>query len=279
MSNPIGGTVTLRSGVRMPRIGLGVFRAGAGAATRDSVRAALDCGYRHVDTAAIYRNETEVGEAIRAWCDETGGHRAEVFVTTKLWNDDHGYDEALRAYERSERALGIGPLDLYLLHWPVPERRLESWRALERLRVEGRCRSIGVSNFTTRHLEELARRSETLPDVNQVELHPFLAQRELVATCQRLGIQPVAYSPLAKGRLFGDPVLSAVARRLGATPAQVMLGWCLEQGHVILPKSTNPGRIAENLAAFALKLDAEALARLDACDRGVRTAWDPTEVP
>ncbi|MEZ4394401.1 MAG: aldo/keto reductase [Polyangiales bacterium] len=274
-----GASVTLPSGVTMPRVGLGVFRAGAGEATRASVGAALRAGYRHVDTAAIYRNEREVGEALRAWCDETGGRRDEVFVTSKLWNDDQGYDEALRAYERSERALGVGPLDLFLLHWPVPERRLDSWRALERLCAEGRCRAIGVSNFTAVHLEELLARSERAPDVNQVELHPFLAQRDLVDACRRRGVQTVAYSPLAKGRFLDDPALARVAQRRGASAAQVMIRWCLDQGHVALPKSSNPERIAANLAAADLVLTPEDHAELASCDRGARTAWDPTAVP
>jgi diketogulonate reductase-like aldo/keto reductase len=151
--DPFGGTVELRSGSRLPRIGLGVFRTGSGSNTRDAVRHALECGYRHVDTAAIYRNEAEVGQAIRQWIAETNGSRDDVFVTTKLWNDDHGYDEALRAFDASERALGIGRIDLYLIHWPVAGKRADSWRALERIFAEGRCRSIGVSNFTVRHLE------------------------------------------------------------------------------------------------------------------------------
>ena len=279
MNGPAGGTVELRSGVRMPRLGLGVFRAGSGAGTRDAVLAALDAGYRHVDTAAVYGNEVEVGEAIRAFCGETGVRREEVFVTTKLWNDDHGYDQALAAYDRSERALGIGPVGLFLIHWPVPEKRLDSWRALSRLRTEGRCRAIGVSNFTARHLEELANVAETVPDVTQVEIHPFLAQRELVAACRERGIQTVAYSPLAKARFFGDAVLGRVAAKLGATPAQVMLSWCLTNGHVVLPKSSSPARIAENLRTLTLTLDAESVAALDGCDRGARTAWDPTVVP
>jgi diketogulonate reductase-like aldo/keto reductase len=263
----------------MPRFGLGVFRAGAGSGTRDAVRAALDAGYRHIDTAAIYRNEVEVGEAIRAFCGDTGTRREEVFVTTKLWNDDQGYDKALAAYDRSERALGIGPLDLYLLHWPVPQKRLDSWRALSRLRAEGRCRAVGVSNFTVSHLESITDDVEAMPDVNQIEIHPFLAQRELVAACRERRIQTVAYSPLAKARFFGDAVLEGVAAKLGATPAQVMLRWCLDEGHVVLPKSSSPARIAENLRALTLSLDDADRAALDRCDRGARTAWDPTTVP
>lgn len=269
----------LRSGVAMPLVGLGVFRAGSDGATARAVRSALDAGYRHIDTAAVYRNEAEVGEALRVWCAETGHRREEVFVTTKLWNDDQGHDPALRAFERSATRLGVEVVDQYLLHWPVPGRRLDSWRALERLHAEGRVRSIGVSNFTEAHLDELIAQATVLPDTNQVELHPFLAQPALVAACRARGVQPVAYSPLTKGRNLEDPRILAVAGRVRRTPAQVLIRWGLQQGHVVLPKSSDPGRIAQNAAVFDFELDADALSALAGLDRGLRTAWDPTQVP
>lgn len=274
----MGGSVELESGVVMPKIGLGVFRAGAGDATRDAVLSALRAGYRHIDTAAVYRNEAEVGEAVRAWLAETGQPRESLFVTTKLWNDDQGYDSALRAFDVSQRALDVGQLDLYLLHWPVPGERLESWRALEKLHGEGKVRSIGVSNFTISHLEELLRVARVRPDVNQVELHPFLQQTELVERCREQRIQTVAYSPLTKGRFLEDPVVVDVAKRVGATPAQVLIRWSLDQGHVVLPKSVTPSRIHENLEAVNVKLGARDLSDLAACERNTRTAWDPTQV-
>ncbi|MCA9646959.1 MAG: aldo/keto reductase [Polyangiaceae bacterium] len=278
MQEVIGGSVELASGAMMPKVGLGVFRAGAGDATRDAVLAALRAGYRHIDTAAIYRNEAEVGEAVRAWLAETGESREALFITTKLWNDDQGYESALRAFDVSQRALDLGVLDLYLLHWPVPEARLDSWRALEKLRAEGKVRSIGVSNFTNNHLQELLKIAKEQPDVNQVELHPFLQQSELCALCREQRIQTVAYSPLTKGRFLTDPIVSSVAERVGATPAQVLIRWSLEQGHVVLPKSVTPARIQQNLDAVNVKLSAQDLAELAKCERNTRTAWDPTNV-
>lgn len=268
-------TQRIAPNVDIPIVGLGVFRAGAGASTRDAVRTALELGYRHVDTAAIYRNEREVGEGLRA----SGVPRDEVFITTKLWNDDQGYDSALRAFDRSLANLDLDHVDLYLLHWPVPGERLESWRALERLHAEGRARAIGVSNFTERHLRELLARCEVRPAVNQVELHPFLPQTSLRALCAAEGIAMEAYSPLTKARRLDEPVLVEVANELGRTPAQVLLRWGLEQGAIILPKSTNPARIRENAALFDFALEPGQAARLATLEDDGRTSWDPTDVP
>jgi len=270
-------TVPIASGVSMPLLGLGVFRAGDPSTTIAAVERALDVGYRHIDTAAIYRNEESVGEGLRRWCDRTGNSPAEVFITTKLWNDDHGYDDALRAFDASRERLGVD-VDLYLLHWPISDKRLDSWRALERLLDEGRVRAIGVSNFTQAHLDELLAVARHRPAVNQIELHPLLPQSELVAACRTLGIQTVAYSPLTKGRHLDEPALVQVAERHGRSPAQVLIRWGLQQGHVVLPKSSHPGRIAENAAVFDFTLDEADLASLSTLARGVRTAWDPTGV-
>lgn len=278
MTLTLESTVQLRGGAEMPRLGLGVFRTGTDGATARAVRAALDAGYRHVDTATIYRNEEEVGAAIRSWLAETGHPRSAVFVTTKLFNDDHGFDEALRAFDASLARLGLTFVDQYLIHWPVPERRLASWKALERIRTEGRARSIGVSNFTERHLDELLATASIPPDVNQVELHPFLQQHGLVAKCRALNIQTVAYSPLTKGRQLTDRTLAAVAARVGRTPAQIAIRWSLQQGHVVLPKSSNPERIAENARVFDFALDTAALDQLASLEAGLRTAWNPTDV-
>jgi diketogulonate reductase-like aldo/keto reductase len=268
-------TVELRGGVRLPRLGLGVFRAPAGEATRRAVLDALAAGYRHLDTARIYGNEQDVGEAIR----RSPVPRAEVFVTTKLWNTDHGYDEALRAFDASLGRLGLEYLDLYLIHWPVPNRRLESWRALERLHEEGRVRAIGVSNFMVSHLEELAANAHVLPAVNQIEVHPFLQQREVRAWCEAHGIVVEAYSPLVKGVRLGHPTVREIADRAGRTSAQVLLGWGLQRGLVVLPKSTHAARIRENAAIFDFTLDAESLKRLDALEEGLVTGWDPRRQP
>lgn len=265
-------TLTLNNGVHIPRFGLGVFRSGR--ETRDAVQAALAAGYRHVDTAHIYRNEAEVGAALKAGA----AARGDVFVTTKLWNDHHGYDAALRAFDESLRALGLEYVDLYLLHWPVPGMRLESWRALEAIHRTGKARAIGVSNFTERHLMELADVAQILPAVNQVELHPFLAQPALVAACHKLGIAVEAYSPLAKGRRLDHPVLTEVGAAHGKSVAQVMIRWSLQKGFISIPKSANPKRIQENAAVFDFALSEAEMRTLDALDEGLRTAWDPTGV-
>ncbi|MGH7804247.1 MAG: aldo/keto reductase, partial [Candidatus Binatia bacterium] len=223
----------------------------------------------------IYRNEAEVGEAVRA----SGIPRAEIFVTTKLWNDGHGYDATLRAFEASLAALGLDVVDLYLVHWPVAGRRAETWRAMEAILEGGRCRAIGVSNFTVRHLEELLQAARVVPAVNQVELHPFLQQRELVDRCRREGIAVEAYSPLTKGQRLEHPKLVDVARRLGRSPAQVLIRWSLEKDFIVIPKSAQPERIRENAAALDFELDGAALRALDALDENLRTAWDPSAVP
>jgi diketogulonate reductase-like aldo/keto reductase len=261
--------------VHLPRIGLGVFRMPSGAATRALVRAALALGYRHFDTARIYGNETDVAAALR----ESDVPRDDVFVTTKLWNADQGYDEALRAFDAALARMGLETVDLFLLHWPVPEKRLASWRALERLHAEGRARAIGVSNFMVHHLEALLDHAHTPPSVNQIEVSPFLQQRAVRALCDRNGIVVEAYSPLTKGVRLSHPEVLRQAERAGATPAQVLLRWGLQKGLVVLPKTARPDRLAENLAAGDVVLDEAAMAALDALEEGLVTGWDPRTVP
>jgi diketogulonate reductase-like aldo/keto reductase len=239
------------------------------------VRAARDHGYRHVDTAKDYGNEADVGAAVRA----SGLPRAEVFVTTKLWNDDQGYDPALRAFDASLGRLGFDYVDLYLLHWPVPGLRLDSWRALERLYQEKRVRAIGVSNFMVHHLEELLARAEVVPAANQIEISPFLQQREVRAFCAAHGIAIEAYSPLTRGKRLRHPAVAAIAQRVGRSPAQVLLRWAWQHGLIILPKSTRPERIAENAALFDFELSAEVMAELDGLEVGLATGWDPRGEP
>jgi len=267
-------SVPLWDGVEMPILGLGVFQSRPGAETRAAVAAALELGYRHVDTARVYGNERDVAAAIEA----SGIPRREVFVTTKLWNADQGYDAALRAFDASEARLG-GPPDLYLLHFPVEGARRDSWRALARLREEGRVRAIGVSNYTIRHLEELLSESGVAPAVNQVELHPFLFQRELLAYCRSKGIQLEAYAPLVKGQRMDHPVLRRVAAAHRKTPAQILVRWCIEHEVVVIPKSVHRARIEENAQVFDFALTPDELATLDALDEGYRTSWDPSSVP
>jgi len=268
-------TARLANGVAMPRIGLGVYLVPSGRATQDAVLSALRLGYRHVDTAQLYGNEADVGRALA----ESGLPRDEVFVTTKLGNADHGFDRALAAFDASREALGVESVDLFLLHWPVPRLRQESWRALERLYDEGRVRAIGVSNFMVRHLEELMERARIVPMVNQIEVHPFLQQREVRAWCAAKAIAVAAYSPLAKGAALSDPVVKTVAKEAGATPAQAVLAWGLHHDLIVLPKSVRSARQKENLAAAGVRLTAEQVARLDGLERGLVTDWDPRRAP
>ncbi|MGF1466458.1 MAG: aldo/keto reductase [Sandaracinaceae bacterium] len=275
MDLDLSSTIPLPTGAAMPRLGLGVFRAGPGDATRNAVGWALERGYRHIDTARIYRNEQDVGAALAS----SPVPRGEVFITTKLWNDDQGYDAALRAIDRSLAALGVDSVDLYLMHWPVPERRLESWRAMERAFEDGRARAIGVSNFVRRHLDELAAHANVSPAVNQIELHPFGQQRDAVERCRELGVVVEAYSPVTKGRRLDDRRLTAVAQEVGRTPAQVLIRWSLQKGYVAIPKSSDRARIDENASVFDFALDDDRMARLDALEEGLHLAWDPTDVP
>jgi len=235
------------------------------------VAAALRLGYRHIDTARIYGNEGDVGAAIR----DSGIPRDQIFVTTKLWNDDQGYDSALRAFDASAKRLGLDHIDLYLLHWPVPGKRLDSWRALEKLFDDKRARAIGVSNFLVRHLDELLANAKHKPHANQIELTPFLQRRDTVEMCKREGIAVEAYSPLTRGKRLGHPVVKAIASETGRSPAQVLLRWGVQHGFIVLPKSVNEPRIAENAAVFDFALSADQLARLDALEENLATGWDP----
>ena len=271
----IGTTVTLPTGGQLPHLGLGVFQAKSGGPARRAVAAALEMGYRHVDTAAAYKNERDVGEGIR----DSGIPRSEIFVTTKLWNTDHGFDAARRAFDASLKRLGLDYIDLYLVHWPVPKLRRDSWRALEQLFDERRARAIGVSNYMVNHLEELLGEARVPPAVNQIEVSPFLQMREVRAVCRAHGIVVEAYSPLTKGVRLDHAVVGDVARRIGKTPAQVLLRWGLQHDMVVLPKSVRPERIRENAAIFDFVLDEESMAQLDGLEEGLVTGWDPRGQP
>jgi len=266
-------SLSLRDGTSIPQIGLGVWQAGRGKSSQDAVAAALRLGYRHVDTAQAYGNEHEVGEAIRS----SGLEREQVFVTTKLWNADQGYDSALRAFDASLARLGFDYVDLYLLHWPVAGKRLDSWRALEKLHAEGRARAIGVSNFLVPHLEELLVHASLPPSLNQIEVHPFLQQRETRAFCEAKGIVVEAYSPLTHGTLIDHPVITSVAQSVKKSNAQVLLRWGIQHGMVVLPKSVNAARIAENADVFGFTLELREMGLLDALEQGHATGWDPRQ--
>lgn len=266
-------TLKLRDGREIPRIGLGVFQAKAGGETRAAVRAALELGYRHIDTARVYNNERDVGQAIA----ESGIPREQIFVTTKLWNSDHGYEAALKACQGSLQRLGLAYVDLYLIHWPVQGLRKETWRALVKLREDGLCRSIGVSNYMIRHLEELRASSQELPAVNQVEVSPFCTRSELRAYCREQGIVVEAYSPLTKGLRLDHPAIVGMAREYGRSPAQILIRWALQRDMVVLPKSVKPERIRENASVLDFAIAAEDMDALEALDEGLTTGWDPTD--
>ena len=270
----IDSTIRLNDGAAMPRLGLGVYQISAGNRCKAAVAHACAIGYRHIDTASFYGNEADVGRAVRA----SGLPRPQVFITTKLWNSDQGYASAIKAGEESLARLGLDHIDLYLIHWPEPGMRADSWRALIELRRRGVARSIGVSNYTVHHLEELLASSDVVPAVNQVEFNPFLYQRTLLEFCSAHGIALVAYCPLARAQKLGDPRLKRIAAKHGKRAAQVMIRWILQRGVATIPKSSRLTRIEENADVFDFELDGDDMSRLDALDEGLRTCWDPTHV-
>jgi len=265
----------LNNGIEIPIFGLGTFQTRSGKETRDAVLYALQSGYRLIDTAAAYGNEEDVGEAAR----KSGIPREEIFITTKLWNTDHGYERALAAFERSLKKLGLSYVDLYLIHWPEGGLRNETWKALEKLLKDSKCRAIGVSNYTIRHLNELLKNSSTVPAVNQVEFHPYLYQKELLKFCNSNKIQLEAYSPLTKGRKLNDPELLKIARKYSKTSAQILIRWVLQKGVVAIPKSSRKERIEENARVFDFEISDEDMKALDSFNQDYRTSWDPTDVP
>jgi diketogulonate reductase-like aldo/keto reductase len=262
----------MNDGRQIPQLGYGVWLVPA-KDTAALVAHALKTGYRAIDTAAAYRNEEGVGEAIR----QSGLSRDEVFVTTKLWNGDHGHDTALRAFDQSLERLGFDYVDLYLIHWPVPARDkyVETWQALTELRADGRARSIGVSNFLEEHLDRIIDASGVVPAVNQIELHPRLQQAELRAYHEEHGILTEAWSPLGHGSLIDDPTLAEIASAHGRSTAQVMIRWHIQLGNVVIPKSVNPARIEENFWVFDFELSAEEMDAIAELDAGERTGPDP----
>lgn len=267
--------LTLNNGVRMPQLGYGVWQV-PDAEAEQAVGTALEAGYRSIDTAAIYGNETGTGKAVAA----SGLPREELFVTTKLWNSDQGYDATLRAFDDSLAKLGLEYVDLYLIHWPVPNKDayVDTYRAFEKILADGRARAIGVSNFHPEHLERLIAETSVVPAVNQIELHPQLQQAVARAAHERHGIATEAWSPLGQGRgLLDVPAIVAIARKHARTPAQVVLRWHIQLGNLVIPKSVTPARIRENIAVFDFTLDAEDLAGLAALDEGRRLGPDPAE--
>jgi len=266
-------TIALHDGHHIPQLGLGVWQISDGEAAQ-AVRTALECGYRHVDTAAIYRNERGVGQGLR----DAGLPRSEVFVTTKVWNDDQGYDRALRAIDASLARLQLQQVDLLLVHWPAPDRGVyvETWRALVRAQQEGRARSIGVSNFEPEHLDRIIGETGVRPVINQVELHPRFQQRRLRAANTERGIRTQSWSPLGKGTLLAEPLLARIADKHGRTPAQVIIRWHTDNGLVVIPKTVQAQRMRENFDVFGFQLDDDDLATIAKLDEsGGRIGPDP----
>lgn len=263
-------SIRLNNGLEMPTLGLGVFRIGDGSPVKNAVRMALTNGYRKVDTAAVYGNEVGVGEAI----EESSLKREEIFLTTKVWNDDQGYDSTLRAFQKSLKRLKTDYVDLYLVHWPVKGHFLETWRALNELYREGQVRAIGVSNFQIHHLEQLSEVSDVVPAVNQIERHPLLTQEELRGYCKEKGIVVEAWSPLMKGNL-DLPLLKTIGERHHKTPAQVVLRWHLQDGVVVIPKSVHPHRIKENSEIYDFSLSSEEMRAISGLNQNHRFGPDP----
>ncbi|MFD0048646.1 aldo/keto reductase [Actinomycetes bacterium NPDC127524] len=273
MINNIRGTVTLNNGVEMPQLGFGVFKVENGDQTVESVKKALEAGYRAIDTAAIYGNEEGVGQAIR----ESGIPREELFITSKVWNDDQGYDSTLAAYDASLQRLGLEYLDLYLIHWPGQDKYIDTWKALEKIYNDGRVKAIGVSNFHIHHLENLLASSEVTPVINQIELHPRLSQEEIREFCKKHDIKAEAWGPLGQGNLLEEPTISHIAEKHGKTPAQILIRWHLQHGIVVIPKSVTPSRIEQNAQVFDFELSMEEMNKIDALNMNERFGKNPDE--
>lgn len=269
----IDSTVELLNGVEMPRLGLGVWRAEAGEQTEHAVLSALEAGYRGIDTASLYKNEADVGRAIR----KSGVPRESVFVTTKVWNSEQGYDTTIASFHDSLKRLEMDYVDLFLVHWPVVGKYKETYRALEHLYEQGKIRAIGVSNFLVHHLEDLMGSCRIKPMVNQVEMHPLLTQKKLLAFCRKEGIQIESWRPLMQGRL-DVPLIRELAEKYGKTPAQIVLRWHLQLGIVTIPKSVKPERIRENAGLFDFALEPEDVVRIDALNENRRFGADPDHV-
>ncbi len=275
MQSKIGIRTKLNNGVEMPVLGLGVYQTLSGGQTRTACLNAFAAGYRLIDTASMYGNEKDVGEAVA----QSGLDREELFITTKLWNNDHGYDQTLKAFQRSQAALGLDYVDLYLIHWPGGGLRKETWQAMEKLLNDGKCRAIGVSNYTIAHLKETLGYADIVPAVNQVEFHPWLFQKDLLEFCKKEMIQMEAYSPLSRAKNLDSPILNRIGSHYGKTPTQIMIRWGLQHGLVEIPKSTHKEHIKENASVFDFQIDDQDMKEIDSIDKERRVSWDPSTVP
>lgn len=268
----------LNNGVEMQWVGLGVFKVEEGPELVNAVKSAIKLGYRSIDTAAIYGNEEGVGQGIREGIAEAGISREDLFITSKVWNSDLGYESAIQAYETSLQKLGLEYLDLYLIHWPVEGKYKDAWRALEKLYKEEKVRAIGVSNFQVHHLEELLKDAEVKPVINQVEYHPRLTQQEVKAFCRENGIQLEAWSPLMQGQLLDNDIITSIAEKHGKSAAQVILRWDLQNGVITIPKSTKEHRIAANASIFDFELSSDEMEQISSLNQNLRVGPDPDHI-
>jgi len=263
--------VKLNNGIEMPMLGLGVFLSKEGTEVENAVKVALQNGYRHIDTAAIYKNERGVGKAIK----ESGVSREDIFLTSKVWNSDQGYTTTMSAFEESLEKLQTDYLDLYLIHWPKGKRSVESWKALEEIYKNGRVKAIGISNFLVHHLEDFLPECKIMPMVNQYEFHPELMQPDLLEYCRKHGIQPEAWSPIMKGRVNDVPLMQELAAKYNKTPVQIVLRWDLQTGVVTIPKSVTPERIISNANIFDFELNDEDMVKINGLDKNGRIGGHP----
>lgn len=273
----ISSTFTMNNGIEIPMLGLGLYLSSSGNQAHEALQTALDTGYRHFDTAKFYGNEQDVGLAVR----DTDIPREDLFVTTKLWNDDHGYESTLAAIDLSLKKMQLDYIDLYLIHWPIQDLRLDSWKAMEKAQAEGKIRSIGVSNYMINHLEELLDNCQVNPVINQFEISPFNYQsrKEIIDYCLSKNILVEAYSPLTKGQKLRDPNLLETGNKYGKSPAQILIRWALQHQLIVLPKSSNTQRIRENADVFDFNMSDEDMVYLDDLDQNLVTSWDPTNSP
>ena len=270
-------TITLNNGIEMPLFGLGVYLSKEGTECQEAVTSALDLGYRHIDTASFYDNEVSVGRAIRDHIID----RSEVFVTTKLWNSDHGYDNTLRAFQKSLEKLDIDYIDLFLVHYPVQDIRKDTWKAMEKILENENCKAIGVSNYMTHHMEELLANCHIPPSVNQIELSPycFQSRADIVTLCRENNIAVEAYSPLVRTKRFDDPKLLSLTKKYGKTSAQILIRWALQENIIVIPKSSNPLRIKENADVFDFEISNDDMALINNFDENLIVCWDPMKTP
>lgn len=265
--------LVLNNGVEIPLIGFGTYKM-HGAELEKAIEVGLEAGYRHFDTAALYGNEEEIGNVLK----NVGVKREDIFITTKVWNDDQGYDKTMNAIDVSLDKLQTDYVDLYLVHWPIPEKRAATWDAMIQLYDDRKARSIGVSNYTSKHIDELMKKSSITPVVNQIEITPFLYQKELAEKCESYDIKIQAHSPLVRGSQMNNPVLVEVAEKFGKSTAQVLIRWSLDKGFVVLPKSSNPERIKSNIDVFDFELTDEDISKIDSLNNNMRISWDPSEL-